>query len=58
MTLQNLKSPNSKMPRRIRSPGYLVKTTTIATVKKAIVVIKMLWPQRAISPIICNSNEN
>jgi hypothetical protein len=31
---------------------YLVKTTIIAIVKKAIVVIKTLWPQRAISPIM------
>jgi hypothetical protein len=36
-----------KMPR-----GYLVRSTTIAMVKKAIVVIKRLWPQRAISPIM------
>jgi hypothetical protein len=36
---------------------YLVKTTIIAIVKKAIVVIKTLWPQRAISPIMFNSNK-
>jgi hypothetical protein len=36
--------------------GYLVRKTTIAMVKKAIVVIKMLCPQRAICPIMFNSN--
>ena len=36
---------------------YLVKTTIIAIVKNAIVVIKTLWPQRAISPIMFNSNK-
>jgi hypothetical protein len=34
----------------VESDGYLTKKTTIAIVNKAIVVIKTLWPQRAISP--------
>ncbi len=34
----------------MKSDGYLIKKTTIAIVNKAIVVIKTLWPQRAISP--------
>jgi hypothetical protein len=39
----------------IRSPvGYWIKVTTIAIVSKAIVVIKTLWPQRAIIPSILN----
>ena len=37
--------------------GYLIKKKTIAIVKKAIVVINRLWPQRAISPIMFNSNK-
>jgi hypothetical protein len=31
---------------------YRTKDTTIATVSKAIVAIKTLWPQRAIIPSI------
>jgi hypothetical protein len=42
--------------RGVDALAYRVKTTIIAIVKKAIVVINTLWPQRAISPIICNSN--
>jgi hypothetical protein len=39
----------------IRSPGgYRIKDTTIAIVSKPIVVIKTLWPQRAINPSILN----
>jgi hypothetical protein len=37
--------------------GYLVKKTTIAIVKRAIVEIKTLWLQRAINPIMFNSNK-
>jgi hypothetical protein len=35
-----------------RENGYRIKETTMAIVNKAIVVIKTLWPQRAISPSI------
>lgn len=38
--------------------GYLIKKKTIAIVKKAIVEIKTLWPQRAINPIMFNSGKN
>jgi hypothetical protein len=32
--------------------GYLIKKVTMAMVNRAIVVIKILWPQRAKSPSI------
>jgi len=38
--------------------GYLVKKKTIANVKKAVVQIKTLWPQRAINPIMFNSGKD
>src|SRR5208282_3960504 len=47
----------SSMPKGIRPYGYLAKNTISAIVKKAIVVINRLWPQRAISPIMFNSNK-
>jgi len=34
--------------------GYRMKDTTIAIVSKPIVVIKTLWPQRAIIPSMFN----
>jgi len=37
-----------------RPYGYRIKETTIAIVSKAIVVIKTLWPHRAINPSIFN----